>query len=187
MSVWGTHAPRVPFPAPRRKLLPLPKSSTSPGRMAKARLRHDRFDPARTRISHRSVHVPSPRHLSRTYWCEWRNDFRGYGRQWPDGHSRSHRRVEPASDFFEVATALALKHFAETKIDFVILETGLGGRLDATNAIQSNVSVNIPVTNSRFPAACFEVVSVIPDAGNVPVIVTRWLTKNCRHLFIRRV
>ena len=47
----------------------------------------------------------------------------------------------PHPTFFEVATALALKHFAETKIDFVILETGLGGRLDATNAIQSNVSV----------------------------------------------
>jgi dihydrofolate synthase/folylpolyglutamate synthase len=47
----------------------------------------------------------------------------------------------PHPTFFEVATALALKHFAETKIDFVILETGLGGRLDATNSIQSNVSV----------------------------------------------
>jgi dihydrofolate synthase/folylpolyglutamate synthase len=47
----------------------------------------------------------------------------------------------PHPTFFEVATTLALKHFAETKIDFVILETGLGGRLDATNAIQSNVSV----------------------------------------------
>jgi dihydrofolate synthase/folylpolyglutamate synthase len=47
----------------------------------------------------------------------------------------------PHPTFFEVATVLALKHFAETKIDFVILETGLGGRLDATNAIQSNVSV----------------------------------------------
>ncbi len=47
----------------------------------------------------------------------------------------------PHPTFFEVATALARKHFAETKIDFVILETGLGGRLDATNAIQSNVSV----------------------------------------------
>jgi dihydrofolate synthase/folylpolyglutamate synthase len=47
--------------------------------------------------------------------------------------------------FFEVTTALALKHFAESKIDFVILETGLGGRLDATNAVQSNVSVITPI------------------------------------------
>jgi dihydrofolate synthase/folylpolyglutamate synthase len=47
--------------------------------------------------------------------------------------------------FFEVTTALALKHFSEAKIDIVILETGLGGRLDATNAIQSDVSVIAPI------------------------------------------
>jgi dihydrofolate synthase/folylpolyglutamate synthase len=52
---------------------------------------------------------------------------------------------EPQPTFFEVATALALKHFAGTKIDFVVLETGLGGRLDATNAIQSKVSVITPI------------------------------------------
>jgi dihydrofolate synthase/folylpolyglutamate synthase len=43
--------------------------------------------------------------------------------------------------FFEVTTALALKHFGDAKIDIAILETGLGGRLDATNAVQSDVSV----------------------------------------------
>ena len=43
--------------------------------------------------------------------------------------------------FFEVTTALAVKHFSESKIDVAILETGIGGRLDATNAIQSDVSV----------------------------------------------
>jgi dihydrofolate synthase/folylpolyglutamate synthase len=43
--------------------------------------------------------------------------------------------------FFEIATALALKHFSNTTIDVAILETGLGGRLDATNAVQSDVSV----------------------------------------------
>jgi dihydrofolate synthase / folylpolyglutamate synthase len=52
---------------------------------------------------------------------------------------------DPHSTFFEVTTALALQHFANGKIDVVILETGLGGRLDATNAIQSNVSVITPI------------------------------------------
>jgi len=47
--------------------------------------------------------------------------------------------------FFEVATALALKHFGDAKIDIAILETGLGGRLDATNAVQSDVSVITPI------------------------------------------
>jgi len=48
---------------------------------------------------------------------------------------------DPHPTFFEVTTALALKHFSEANIDAVILETGIGGRLDATNAIQSDVSV----------------------------------------------
>ncbi len=52
---------------------------------------------------------------------------------------------DPHPTFFEVATALALKHFSEAKIDVVVLETGLGGRLDATNAVQSDVSVITPI------------------------------------------
>jgi dihydrofolate synthase / folylpolyglutamate synthase len=52
---------------------------------------------------------------------------------------------DPHPTFFEVVTALALMHFSDTKVEIVILETGLGGRLDATNAIQSNVSVITPI------------------------------------------
>jgi dihydrofolate synthase / folylpolyglutamate synthase len=52
---------------------------------------------------------------------------------------------DPHPTFFEVTTALALKYFSEAKIDIAILETGLGGRLDATNAIQSDVSVITPI------------------------------------------
>lgn len=37
--------------------------------------------------------------------------------------------------FFEITTAAALLAFAETPADFLILETGLGGRLDATNVV----------------------------------------------------
>jgi len=48
---------------------------------------------------------------------------------------------DPHPTFFEVTTALALKCFSEAEMDVVILETGIGGRLDATNAIQSDVSV----------------------------------------------
>src|SRR5205814_9513004 len=40
---------------------------------------------------------------------------------------------------------LALEHFRDAKIDIAILETGLGGRLDATNAVQSDVSVITPI------------------------------------------
>lgn len=38
---------------------------------------------------------------------------------------------------FEILTVLALKYFADNNVDIVIFETGLGGRLDATNIIES--------------------------------------------------
>ena len=48
---------------------------------------------------------------------------------------------------FEVVTVMALKFFAEQKCDLVIWETGLGGRLDATNIVTPLVSV---ITNIAF-------------------------------------
>jgi dihydrofolate synthase / folylpolyglutamate synthase len=47
--------------------------------------------------------------------------------------------------FFEIATALALWHFAVERCDFVVLETGLGGTLDATNAVRPLVAVLTPI------------------------------------------
>ncbi len=44
---------------------------------------------------------------------------------------------------FEFVTALALLYYAKENCDIVVLETGLGGRLDATNAIKNPVSVVI--------------------------------------------
>ncbi|HJT45139.1 MAG TPA: cyanophycin synthetase [Chthoniobacterales bacterium] len=52
---------------------------------------------------------------------------------------------DPHPTFFEITTALALKSFAAAKTEVVILETGLGGRLDATNAVPSTVSVITPI------------------------------------------
>lgn len=49
--------------------------------------------------------------------------------------------------FFEVVTVLALKYFAEQKCDLVIWETGLGGRLDATNIVTPLAAV---ITNIAF-------------------------------------
>jgi dihydrofolate synthase / folylpolyglutamate synthase len=43
--------------------------------------------------------------------------------------------------FFEFVTVMALKYFAEQKCDLVIWETGLGGRLDATNIVTPLASV----------------------------------------------
>ncbi len=43
--------------------------------------------------------------------------------------------------FFEATTAMAFEYFKEQKIDIGIIETGLGGRLDATNVIDPILSV----------------------------------------------
>lgn len=48
--------------------------------------------------------------------------------------------------FFEVYTALAFLYFKDKNTDFVVLETGLGGRLDATNAADSLVCAITPIS-----------------------------------------
>jgi dihydrofolate synthase/folylpolyglutamate synthase len=42
--------------------------------------------------------------------------------------------------FFEFTTGLAFKHFSEKKVDLVVAEVGMGGRLDATNVLVPEVS-----------------------------------------------
>jgi dihydrofolate synthase / folylpolyglutamate synthase len=43
--------------------------------------------------------------------------------------------------FFEVTTAMAFLHFAQTKVDAAVLEVGLGGRLDSTNVCRPEVCI----------------------------------------------
>lgn len=40
---------------------------------------------------------------------------------------------------FEILTVVMFKYFADKNVDVVVLETGLGGRFDATNVIKSNL------------------------------------------------
>ncbi|HBT50658.1 bifunctional folylpolyglutamate synthase/dihydrofolate synthase [Petrotoga olearia] len=46
-----------------------------------------------------------------------------------------------APSFFEITTAMAFKYFEKQKVDVGIIEVGLGGRLDATNILNSDISV----------------------------------------------
>src|SRR3989338_6919546 len=54
--------------------------------------------------------------------------------------------------FFEITTAMAFLYFAEKNVDFVVLEVGLGGRLDATNVVIPMVSVitNVGLEHTQF-------------------------------------
>ncbi len=51
-----------------------------------------------------------------------------------------------APTYFEVLTVVALAAFAEAQMEFAVLETGLGGRFDATNIVDPLVSVITPVS-----------------------------------------
>ncbi len=85
-------------------------------------------------------------------------------------------RFKAPCTFFEATTALALDYFARSGVDAAILEVGLGGRFDATNAVEPVLSVitNIELDHERWlgstrPAIAGEKVG-IARAGR-PLIV----------------
>jgi dihydrofolate synthase/folylpolyglutamate synthase len=48
--------------------------------------------------------------------------------------------LRPAT-FFELSTAIAFEHFKRSGVDYAVIETGMGGRWDATNVVQPVLSV----------------------------------------------
>src|SRR5215475_13021130 len=58
-----------------------------------------------------------------------------------------HFSIEEHPTFFEVVTVMALRYFSRQQCDLVIWETGLGGRLDATNIVTPLASV---ITNVQY-------------------------------------
>ena len=54
-------------------------------------------------------------------------------------YAENFKSISPS--FFELTMAMAFQYFAEEKVDIVILETGLGGRLDSTNIVSPELSI----------------------------------------------
>ncbi len=48
--------------------------------------------------------------------------------------------------FFEITTAMAFLHFSEKQVEYVVVETGMGGRLDSTNVVNPALSVITPIS-----------------------------------------
>ena len=78
--------------------------------------------------------------------------------------------------FFELATALGFLHFAQRGVEIAVLETGLGGRLDATNVVTPMVSVitsigrdHMEVLGESIEEIAFEKAGIIKPA--TPVVV----------------
>ena len=62
-----------------------------------------------------------------------------------ESHEDLFQNIQPS--FFEITVALAFTYFAEEEVDFAVVETGLGGRLDSTNIVQPELSI---ITNISF-------------------------------------
>lgn len=90
--------------------------------------------------------------------------------------------------FFEWTVGLAFKYFSEQNIDFAIVETGLGGRLDSTNIIKPELSIitNIGKDHVQFLGDTLEKIAY-EKAGiikqDVPVIIGETQT-DIQHVFI---
>ena len=81
--------------------------------------------------------------------------------------------------YFEIITALAFRYFADENIDILICETGMGGRLDATNACNSIISVitnigleHTDVLGSKITDIAYEKACIIKK-GNVVISGSR--------------
>ena len=65
--------------------------------------------------------------------------------------------------FFEVTTALAFHVFAQEKVEVVVLETGLGGRLDATNVVKHpavSIITSIGLEHTRILGDTIELIAL---------------------------
>jgi len=77
---------------------------------------------------------------------------------------------------FEITTALGFYHFAAQKVDFQVIEVGLGGRLDATNVVQPEVSVitsisyeHMDLLGNTLTAIAGEKAGIIKRGGTVVI------------------
>ena len=78
--------------------------------------------------------------------------------------------------FFEITTLMALNWFATQEVDYVVLETGLGGRLDSTNIVTPMLSVvtnigldHCDMLGHTLPEIAFEKAGIIKPC--VPVVI----------------
>lgn len=84
--------------------------------------------------------------------------------------------VDNELSFFEMTVGMAFDFFAKQKVDIVVVEVGMGGRLDSTNIITPEVSVitNIGLDHTQFlgntlNAIAFEKGGIIKP--NIPVVI----------------
>jgi dihydrofolate synthase/folylpolyglutamate synthase len=74
---------------------------------------------------------------------------------------------ENSVTFFEVTTAMAFKYFADNKVDLAVIETGLGGRLDATNVLDPLASVITSISLEHTNILGNSIISVAEEKAGI--------------------
>ncbi len=69
--------------------------------------------------------------------------------------------------YFEIATALAWLHFQREQVDFVVMEVGLGGRLDSTNICVPAVSVITSISRDHTKLLGSEIASITREKAGI--------------------
>ncbi|WP_185864338.1 bifunctional folylpolyglutamate synthase/dihydrofolate synthase [Blattabacterium cuenoti] len=92
--------------------------------------------------------------------------------------------------FFEMNTALAFQYFKENKVNFAIIEVGLGGRLDSTNLIIPEISVltNISIDHVEILGHNKEKIAIEKSGiikNNISVILGCNIPKYIRFIFLK--
>ena len=88
----------------------------------------------------------------------------------------SEQFIEVKPSFFEITFSMAIYYFKQQNVDIVIMETGMGGRLDSTNVVKSILSIitNISMDHTAFLGDTIEAIAGekagIIKAG-VPVLI----------------
>ena len=72
-----------------------------------------------------------------------------------------------APTYFEALTAAALTHFADRGASLAVLEVGLGGRLDATNAVDPSVSVIGPIGLDHTDVLGHDLISIAKEKAGI--------------------
>lgn len=69
--------------------------------------------------------------------------------------------------FFELTTAMAFKYFDDNKVDYAVIETGLGGRLDATNILNPLASVITTISNEHANILGNDLKNIASEKGGI--------------------
>lgn len=61
-------------------------------------------------------------------------------------------KLEITPTFFEMTTAMMFKYFSDKKMEYVVLEVGMGGKYDATNVVDADICVitNVSLDHTEF-------------------------------------